>query len=292
MKRKLALFLGLITAAIILVVSLSGCISQPGVAAAGINTGGNNQGGISVSGQGKVTVTPNIATLSIAVNAQAATVADAQSQAAAAMDKVITSLTQNGIDKKDIQTQNYNIQQVYTTFGIKTPLITPTPALPPGIVTTTTVTPFNQSSGTTNGPMIPAQTTPVQTLVYQVSNTITVKIRSIDKTGAIIDAAATAGGDLIRMNSVSFSVDQPEQYYAQARELAVKDAADKAGQLAKLAGVSMGKAINISEDAVSPNYPVYYGLSGIADAKSYTTTPIVAGQTDIVINVQIEYAIQ
>jgi len=45
-------------------------------------------------------------------------------------------------------------------------------------------------------------------------------------------AASTAGGDLIRMNSVSFSVDQPEQYYAQARELAVKDAADKAGQLA------------------------------------------------------------
>jgi hypothetical protein len=40
-------------AAILLIVGLSGCISQPGVAAAGINTGGNNPGGISVSGQGK-----------------------------------------------------------------------------------------------------------------------------------------------------------------------------------------------------------------------------------------------
>jgi len=32
-------------AAILLIVGLSGCISQPGVAAAGINTGGNNPAG-------------------------------------------------------------------------------------------------------------------------------------------------------------------------------------------------------------------------------------------------------
>lgn len=282
MKRKLALLLGLTMAAILLIVGLSGCISQPGVAAAGINTGGNNPGGISVSGQGKVTVIPNIATLSIGVTAQANTVADAQSQASAAMAKVMASLTQNGIDKKDIQTQNYNIQQIYTPVSIRTPVIINPPVVTPA--------PNPSSGSSSGGVMVPPVTTISQTMMYQVSNTINVKIRNVDKTGAVIDAASTAGGDLIRMNSVSFSVDQPEQYYAQARELAVKDAADKAGQLAKLAGVSMGKAINISEDSANTNYPVYYGLSDVKS--SYAATPISAGQTDIIINVQIEYAIQ
>jgi uncharacterized protein YggE len=270
MKRKLIFISGLIMAAIMLVVGLSGCVSQPGVAAAGVTTGGNNPGGISVSGQGKVTVTPDIASLSIGVNAQAATVADAQSQAAAAMGKVITYLTHNGIDKKDIQTQNYSIQQTYT------PVVVLTPSYPP-------------APETTSGPIRPPVTTPGRTTIYQVSNTITVKIRNVDKTGAIIDGAAAAGGDLVRINGVSFSVDQPEQYYAQAREAAMKNAADKAAQLAKLAGVPMGKATYISEDAAAPNYPVYYGL---ADSKSYAGTPIAAGQTDIIINVQVVYAIQ
>ena len=95
MKRKSALISGLSIAAIILLVSLAGCAaSTTGQAVApgqqAVYTSSANQQGIWVSGEGKVTVTPNIATLSIGVNAQASTVAVAQAQAATAMDKVIT----------------------------------------------------------------------------------------------------------------------------------------------------------------------------------------------------------
>ena len=225
-----------------------------------------------MSGTGKITVTPNIATVDLGVTAQASTVAEAQSQAAAAMDKVISALTSNGVAQKDIQTQYFSIQQ------ITTPIIV-TPPVP------------YSTSGASGAPITPPPTTTTsQAITYQVINTVTVKIRTIDKTGSIIDAVSSAGGDLTRINSVSFSVDQPEQYYTQARQLAMKDAADKASQLAKLAGVTLGKATYISESSSTPvPYREVFAGQGVAPS---ATTPIDAGQTDIIIDVQMAYAVQ
>lgn len=213
----------------------------------------SQQQGIWVSGQGKVTVTPDIATLSVGVSAQAATVVDAQSQAATAMDKVVSALTSNGIAKTDIQTQNFNVQAL-TKYD------------------------NNTQQTTITG--------------YKVSNTVTVKIREIDKAGTIIDAAVAAGGDFTRINGLTFSVDNPEQYYPQARKLAMSDAQDKAQQLASLAGVTLGRATYINENTSNPvvPYPIY-GVSEAAQAPTPTTS-ISPGQTDIIVNVQVAYAIQ
>lgn len=72
--------------------------------------GTNQQQGIWVNGEGKVTANPDVATLNLSVTAQASTVAEAQSQAATAMDKVMSALTANGVSTKDIKTQNFTIQ--------------------------------------------------------------------------------------------------------------------------------------------------------------------------------------
>lgn len=275
MKKKLALVLGLAIVAAVIGVGLTGCNSTAGPVAAQdqqpISTNASNQQtGIWVSGTGKITVTPNIATVDLGVTAQASTVAEAQSQAAAAMDKVISALTSNGVAQKDIQTQYFSIQE------ITTPIIV-TPPVP------------YSTSGASGTPITPPRTTTLsRAITYQVINTVTVKIRTIDKTGSIIDAVASAGGDLTRINSVSFSVDQPEQYYTQARQLAMKDAADKASQLAKLAGVTLGKATYISE---SSSTPVIYPPT-VESADSGSNTSISPGETDITYNVQVVYAIQ
>jgi uncharacterized protein YggE len=68
--------------------------------------------GIWVSGQGQVAVVPDIATLTLGVNAQAARVADAQSQAVGAMNSVIQILKNKGIADKDISTVGFNIYPV------------------------------------------------------------------------------------------------------------------------------------------------------------------------------------
>jgi uncharacterized protein len=214
---------------------------------------GSQQTGIWVNGQGKITVTPDIATLTLGVSAQTLTVAEAQSQAAAAMAKVMAALTGSGVDKKDIQTQNYSIQQV-TRWDDK------------------------------------SQQEVV--LGFRVSNTVVAKLRAMDKIGSIIDASVAAGGDYTRINGINFSVEHPEQYNTQVRELAMKDAKAKADQIAALAGVTLGKPTYVSESSYTPatQYPVAYKMDAAGGAA--VSTPITPGETDLTLSVQVTYSIQ
>jgi uncharacterized protein YggE len=204
MKRNLLVAVGLVL--VLSVAGLCGCTTGT----IGVNS---QQEGIWVSGEGKVTVTPDIATLCLGIEAQAKTVAWAQSQAAEAMDRVMTALTDSGVDEDDIQTQYFSIY------------------------------PVTRWSDETQQEVV---------IGYRVTNMVTAKIRDIDKVGSTIDAVAAAGGNYTRVNNISFSVDDPTAYYEEAREKAVADAKDKAEQLADLAGVRLGKPTYISEGTISP----------------------------------------
>ena len=97
-------------ALLLVIAGLVGCSAGPTtIGTVDINS---QQTGIWVNGEGKVTVIPDIATLSLGIEAQAATVAEAQSQATEAMNEVMTALTENGVAEKDIQTQYFSIYQV------------------------------------------------------------------------------------------------------------------------------------------------------------------------------------
>jgi len=207
----------------------------------------SQQEGIWVNGEGKVTVTPDIATLSLGVEAQAATVAEAQSQAAEAMNMVIDALTDNGVDEKDIQTQYFSIDRVTRWDREREEEIV---------------------------------------VGYRVTNTVTAKIREIDRAGAIIDAVAAAGRDLTRINGISFSVDDPSAYYDEARQEAMADARAKAEQLAELAEVELGKPTYISEGTI---YPVYQ--RSMYEGAAPAPTPISPGEMELTLSVQVVYAI-
>lgn len=68
---------------------------------------------ISVEGQGKVTVLPDIGMTSMGMVAEAPTVAEAQQKNTETMNKLITRLKELGVDAKDIQTANYNVYPQY-----------------------------------------------------------------------------------------------------------------------------------------------------------------------------------
>ena len=126
---------------------------------------------------------------------------------------------------------------------------------------------------------------------YKVINMVTAKIRDIDEVGTIIDAVAKAGGDLTRVDSVSFSVDDPSDYYEEAREKAMAEAKAKAKQLASLADVTLGKPTYISEGVQAP--PIYqrgvvYEEAMMAVPKAASISP---GETEINLTVQVVYAI-
>lgn len=254
MKKIWLLVAGLI--AVLTAVGLSGCgQGSPALGAIPSNLQVNlssQQEGIWVSGSGKVSAVPDIATLRLGIEAQSVSVADAQSRAAEAMDAVKTALTDNGVAEKDIQTQYFNIHRISR---------------------------WDENKG--------------QEVVigYRVTNMVAAKIREMDRVGAIIDAAAVAGGDLTRIDNVSFSVEDPTAYHEEARQKAVADARVRAEQLAELAGVTLGKPTYISESAYIPSpvyrQPFYEQAMGAAPPE----TSISPGEMEISLTVQLNYAI-
>ena len=101
---------------------------------------------------------------------------------------------------------------------------------------------------------------------YQVNNSVTATIRNIATSGDLIDSAATVAGDAIRINGLDFSVGDPSAALASARDLAVKDAKTQAEQLAKSAGVKLGKLRTISSGSDVSESPVFKRSAAVADS--------------------------
>jgi uncharacterized protein len=281
------IFVGLISAVFLALVGMGtlglwprGATAADTTAPLSVNV--NSQQGIWVNGTGTVTAAPDLASVNLGVSARAATVAEAMAQASEAMNKIDAALMAAGIERKDIQTSYFNIQQIVESDYAKSS-VAPRAPLPE-------MAPMAGSiAGSAGYAITPNTTTATVTYAYQVTNTVAVKIRAIDKVGSIIDAAAAAGGDLTRVNGVNFLVEKPEQYYTQVRKAAMQDARDKAQQLAQLSGVELGKAFYISEN--SGSQPVYYASKTYA-AYEGGGAYLSPGQMDIVLNIQVAYTIQ
>ncbi len=210
------------------------------------------QEGIWVSGTGKVSAVPDIATLQLGIEAQEASVAEAQAQAAEAMDRVMQALTDSGVDQKDIQTQYFNIRKVTRWNDV---------------------------------------TDEEEVIGYRVSNMVTAKLRDMGRIGSVIDTVAVAGGDLTRVNHIGFSVEDPTPYQNDAREQAMAKAKAKAGQMAELAGMKLGKPTYVTENVYVPT-PIYrqdFFMEKAAGAPA-VETPISPGEMEISVTVQVAYA--
>jgi uncharacterized protein YggE len=243
---------------IIIAFSLTGCdgsfVSPPARTTYSGDIVSSQQTGIWVTGEGKVTVVPDVAILSLGVEAQATTVAQAQNEASTAMNAVINELKANDVAEKDIRTTRFSIYPVRKWDQIKEE----------------------------------------EYLVgYRVSNMVTAKIRDVDATGIIIDAVTRAGGDFIRIDSIGFTVDDPTKYHEEAREMAIKDAEAKAKHLADTAGVDLGEPTFISESGgYVPTATVRMAYAEAIPAPAPAPPPISPGETEVTLTVQIAYNIK
>lgn len=207
--------------------------------------------GISISGQGTVSVKPNIGIATLGVDITASTLDQATSQANTKMQAVIDKVKSLGVDPKDIQTVNYSV------FPI------------------------------TSQPKGGSDNTPPAITGYRVSNQVRVTVRKLDDLGKILDAAVGAGANNIY--GVSFSIDDLTPYQAQARAAAVKDAQDKAAQLAKSAGIQVGPILQITESSSNPR-----PLAAAADfrAASAAVVPVETGEMQVMVSVSVRFAIK
>ena len=218
------------------------------------STSGSQQTGIWVDGAGSVAAEPDVADLSFGVEARADTVAPARAEAASAMEAVIASLRSNGVADLDIKTTYFSIQPV---------------------------TVYEEGDRGERTPKI---------VGYQVSNFATARVRDLNDVGSIIDAAATAGGDSVRINGIGFAVDDPKPLEVEARKLALEDATAKAEQIASVMNVTLGSPIYVSQQGGSPI--VFREAAPAAMFAADASTPISAGEQEISIWVQVVFAIE
>jgi uncharacterized protein YggE len=217
------------------------------------NTGNEQTHGISVAGEGRVSVKPDVASITLGVSTLRPTVAEARDAAATALDAMISAMKAGGVDDSAIQTQGLNIYPEYRYSNDGEQAL----------------------------------------LGFRVTNTVSAKLRDVDRTGEIVDAAVSAGGDEATIQGIAFTIDDPEDLRDQARAAAVADAKKRAETLAAASGVSIGNPISISEGGVFEP-PVYYerGAAASDAVQAAPETPIEPGELEVVISVNVTWEIK
>jgi hypothetical protein len=205
--------------------------------------------GITVSGVGSVFGEPDVAVLSLGVEAEAEGVGEARSQAAEAMEAMLSALKEGGVAEEDIQTTRFSVQPRYD---------------------------FIDKRQVLRG--------------FVVNNLVTAKIRSIDNTGELIDAALEAGGDLARVQNLQFTIDDPSALEEEARKEAMAEARHKAETLAEAAGVDLGPPRSISESG-GPR-PIRFEASLAVELLEEAETPIEVGELEVRVQVQVVFGLE
>ena len=119
---------------------------------------------------------------------------------------------------------------------------------------------------------------------YEVSNEITATLRDIPGAGALVDAAAQAAGDAVRVQRISFDIADDARPRAAARADAVAQAVAQARQLAEAADVTLGPILSITEVAAGEPPPVPRDAAVAA-------VPIEPGTQEVSVAVEVVHAL-
>jgi uncharacterized protein len=243
------------------------------------------QSTIVVSGTGDAYAIPDIATFSFSVTESDKTMKQAQDKANQKINDALAAVRASGIADKDIQTTGYNVypKYDYQSAVCPRPVATPMVLSPDGTVS---------SGGASSGVAIYCPPGKQVLTGYEVDQTITVKVRDTSKVGDLVTKVGSLA--VSNISGIEFSVDNREQYVAQARTQAITEAKAKAKELAKELGVRLGSIISYNENGSSP---IYYGMGVKSlDMSTSSAAPAVAelptGQNKITSDVSITYEIK
>lgn len=211
-----------------------------------------------VQGEGKVVAVPDVAEISFGVTTEGGkNIADLQKENSEKANKVIAFLKQSGVDGKDIKTQYYNISPRYQYYSC----------------------PIAESR---------AEPCPPSEIVgYTISQSVSVKVRELGKTGDILAGVAENGANTV--SGPSFTIDDPTELQNQARAAAIAKAKEKARAVAKAGGFRLGKISSIQEGI---SYPIPIMFEAAALGKGGAAPSIEPGSQEVTVNVTIIYEIK
>jgi uncharacterized protein YggE len=125
---------------------------------------------------------------------------------------------------------------------------------------------------------------------YQVQNLVEVKSTNVGGLGTLLDDVVSSGAT--RIYGIGFESNDMEALKNQARDQAMANARAKADQLARDAGVSLGRPTTIEESDTGGVTPVQSLAPRAAVAGAAPTTPIQPGQLQVSTTVRVIWSIQ
>ena len=205
--------------------------------------GQSAENGIIVTGEGRVSMPPDMVTVNLGVLGTGETASDAMGEVTDTVAAILGQLDVLNIAATDRQTSGFYLRPVHNNDGASY-------SRPPKIVG------------------------------YQAGNSITVRIRDIEASGKVLDAVLEIGVN--NFNGLSFGLQDSAAALATARARAVSDAQLRAGQLAKAAGIALGPVLRMSESN-SQNRPrgvqMLESRSSVGDAIAGGEVDVVAQVT-------------
>ncbi|QIG78899.1 SIMPL domain-containing protein [Stakelama tenebrarum] len=202
---------------------------------------------LTVVAEGSTTRTPDLATISAGVVTQGATAAEAMQANSARMARVIAALKRAGIADRDIQTSNINLSPQYRREDNQPPVITG----------------------------------------YQASNSVRVRFRDIENSGAILDLLVAQGANNI--NGPSLGLAEPQGAMDEARADAIRTARARAELYASAAGLSVDRILSISEGADRGGGPMPMGYMARAESAD---TQVLPGEQDVTVTVTVRFLLK
>lgn len=208
---------------------------------------------IVVEGSGELTVEPDLAVLTVAVDTAQESANAATQENARKMAAVIEAVESSYGDAGKLSTGSFSLQPHY-------------------------------------GERRPGSNQPPSIVGYIASNQIRIEIRQLDKIGAVLDAALAAGAN--RSSGLSFlREDRSEESVVLA--LAASDAANRARVLAEALGVKLVRVLEARNGSagVDPR-PVFYAERAMMNSSESPGTQIEAGDITLRATVQVIWEIE
>lgn len=223
------------------------------------------QSTIVVSGEGEVNAIPDLATFSFSVNEEKETVKEAQSIVSEKISNILDLLEKMNIDEKDTKTLSYNIYPVYDYR--------------------------NEYRACPVGYYCPPEGGERVLTGYEVSQTISIKLRDIDKAGEVL--VILAEQEISNLNGPNFDIENKDELEREARKKAIDDAKDKAKRLSKDLGVKLGRVVSFSDSNRNYGYAKSDTAEGYGMGGNINPAPeIPTGESEIYSFVEIVYEIR
>jgi len=211
---------------------------------------------ITITGVASVEVVPDIAEISLGVSTEKPRAVDAANETARIAHDIVEAAKAQGVESRDIRTQSVTLAQTFDNV--------------------------NDSNGRYTGR---------KPRGFSASNVIVLRVRALDKAGALAQSLIDKGAT--QFNGISFSVEHPERVMDTLLASAVRDAKRQAEIVAQAAGVKLGRVLLIERPEAKDGVVVHPRAMPLAmAAPGAASMPVEAGTETLRNEMQVTWAVE